>query len=125
MDALGQFKLETSFGGLGSSVGFTQANLMMVISGAVILALLYYGMKPRAMVPGRLQALAEMSYEGVLNMCTEAIGPEGRAFFPFIFALFFFILFGNMIGIWPYAFAFTSHIAVTGLMAVFVVAMVT
>ncbi|MBN8896968.1 MAG: F0F1 ATP synthase subunit A, partial [Rhodospirillales bacterium] len=67
---------------------------MMVIAGLLTLALLWVGMRPRAMVPGRLQAAAEMAYETILSMCTETIGPEGRKFFPFVFTLFFFILFG-------------------------------
>ncbi len=60
-----------------------------------------------------------------MSMCVETIGPEGRRFFPFIFTLFFFILLGNLLGVWPYFFTFTSHIAVTLAMAVFVVVMVT
>ncbi len=78
IDALSQFRLTTALGPVGASVNFTQSNLMMVIAGIVILALLYFGMRPRAMVPGRLQALAEMSYEGIMSMCVDTIGPEGR-----------------------------------------------
>ena len=77
------------------------------------------------MVPGRLQSAAEMAYETVLGMCTETIGPEGRAFFPFVFTLFFFILFGNLLGVFPLFFTFTSHIAVTLALTVFVVGLVT
>jgi len=125
IDALSQFKLHTALGPLGASVNFTQSNLMMVIAGVVILALLYFGMRPKAMVPGRLQALAEMSYEGIMSMCVDTIGPEGRRFFPLIFTLFFFILLGNLMGVWPYAFTFTSGIAVTGALTIFVVVLVT
>ena len=125
IDALSQFRLTTALGPVGASVNFTQSNLMMVIAGVVILALLYFGMRPQAMVPGRLQALAEMSYEGIMSMCVDTIGPEGRKFFPLIFTLFFFILLGNLMGVWPYAFTFTSHIAVTGALTVFVVVLVT
>jgi F-type H+-transporting ATPase subunit a len=60
-----------------------------------------------------MQAAAEMAYETVMSMCVETIGPEGRKFFPFVFTLFFFILFGNLMGVFPYFFTFTSHIAVT------------
>jgi F-type H+-transporting ATPase subunit a len=65
------------------------------------------------MVPGRLQAAAEMLYEFVYNMCIETIGEEGRRFFPFVFTLFLFILLGNLLGVFPYFFTFTSHIVVT------------
>ena len=82
-------------------------------------------MRPRAMVPGRLQSAAEMAYETVIGMCIETIGPEGRAFFPFVFTLFFFILFGNLLGVFPLFFTFTSHIAVTLALTVFVVGLVT
>jgi F-type H+-transporting ATPase subunit a len=113
IDALSQFKLSTALGPVGASVYFTQANLMMVIAGVLTMALLWFGMRPRAMVPGRLQAAAELSYDFMLSMCVETIGPEGRKFFPFVFTLFFFILFGNLMGVFPYAFTFTSHIVVT------------
>ena len=78
IDALSQFKLEPSLGVVGASVNFTQANLMMVVAGLLTFGLLWVGMRPRAMVPGRLQSAAEMAYEAVLGMCTETIGPEGR-----------------------------------------------
>ena len=55
IDALGQFKLTPVLGTLGESVNFTQSNLMMVIAGALTLALLYFGMRPRAIVPGHHQ----------------------------------------------------------------------
>jgi F-type H+-transporting ATPase subunit a len=125
IDALGQFQLHPALGFIGSSVNFTQANLMMVVSGLGILALLWYGMKPRAMVPGRLQAAAELSYDTLLSMCLEQIGPEGRKYFPFVFTLFFFILFGNLLGVFPYFFTFTSHIAVTLALALLVFILVT
>ena len=113
IDALGQFQLEPALGPLGRDFHFTQANLMMVIAGVLVLALMWFGARPRAMVPGRLQSAAEMAYETVMSMCVDTIGPEGKAFFPFVFTLFFFILFGNLLGVWTYNFTFTSHIAVT------------
>nr|WP_294513744.1 F0F1 ATP synthase subunit A [uncultured Rhodopila sp.] len=125
IDALGQFQLHPALGFIGGSVNFTQANLMMVVSGIGILALLWFGMRPRAMVPGRLQAAAELSYDTLLSMCLEQIGPEGRKYFPFVFTLFFFILFGNLLGVFPYFFTFTSHIAVTLALALLVFVLVT
>ncbi|HEY8288391.1 MAG TPA: F0F1 ATP synthase subunit A [Acetobacteraceae bacterium] len=125
IDALGQFRLETVLGPVGSSVNFTQANLMMVVAGVLTLALLWLGMRPRAMVPGRLQAAAELCYEFVMSMCVEQIGHEGRKFFPLVFTIFFFILFGNLLGVFPYFFTFTSHIAVTLALSVFVFLLVT
>jgi len=125
IDALGQFRLHTTLGPFGHSVNFTQANLLMAVAGALVLALLYFGARPRAVVPGRLQATAEMLYDFVFSMCNEQIGPEGRAFFPFVFTLFVFVLFGNLLGLLPYGFAYTSHIAVTGALALWVVLLAT
>lgn len=125
IDALGQFKLTTAFGPLGASVNFTQSNLMMLIACGVVLATLYIGMRPKALVPGRLQTMAELAYDGVLQMCIDTIGEGARRFFPFIFTIFGFILIGNLLGVVPYMFTFTSHIAVTGLLALLVVVMTT
>ncbi len=125
IDALGQFKLHTTLGPIGASVNFTQSNLLMVIASGLILALLYYGARPRAIVPGRLQAAAELSYDFIYNMVSEQIGHEGRKFFPFVFTLFFFILFGNLLGLLPFSFTYTSHIAVTAALAILVIVLVT
>ncbi len=119
IDALSQFELVPVLGRLGASVGFSQSNAHMLLAVGLITALLMYGAAPRAVVPGRLQALAESAYEFIHGMVTDQVGEEGRRFFPFVFSLFMFILFGNLIGLFPYAFTFTSHIAVTfGLAAV-------
>jgi F-type H+-transporting ATPase subunit a len=125
IDALGQFQLHPALGAIGASVNFTQSNLMMVVAGLLILGLLWAGMKPRAMVPGRLQAAAELGYEAVMSMCVETIGPEGRRYFPLVFTLFFFILFGNLLGVFPYFFTFTSHIMVTLALTLLVFILVT
>ena len=125
IDALGQFRLTPALGPLGASVNFSQANLMMLVASGLILALLYYGMKPKAIVPGRLQALAELAYDGIYNMCSDQIGPEGKRFFPFIFTLFFFVLMGNLLGLLPFSFTYTSHIAVTFALALLVIVLTT
>jgi F-type H+-transporting ATPase subunit a len=125
IDALGQFKLTTALGPVGASVNFTQSNLMMVVACVIVLGTMYLGMRPKALVPGRLQALAESAYDGVMSMCIDSIGPEGRRFFPLIFTLFAFVLVGNLLGVWPYFFTFTSHIAVTLALAALVVVITT
>ncbi len=125
IDALSQFALTTHLGPIGASVNFTQSNLMMVVSAVLTLGLLWLGMRPRAMVPGRLQAAAEMGYETIMSMCVDTIGEEGKKYFPVVFALFFFILFGNLAGVFPLFFTFTSHIAVTMALSLFVFILVT
>jgi F-type H+-transporting ATPase subunit a len=119
MDALSQFELTPIV------AGFSNSNLYMLIAGVAISALMLIGMRPRARVPGRLQSLAEVSYEFIDGLVRDQIGHEGRKFFPFVFTLFMFILFGNMLGMLPYAFTFTSHIAVTFTLALVVFILVT
>jgi len=120
IDALGQFQLATSLGPVGAAVNFTNANLAMLLTAVLVLALFGYGMRTRALIPGRTQAAAEMGYEFVARLCQDIIGEGWQSFFPFVFTLFFFILFGNLVGLFPYFFAFTSHIAVTAALAVIV-----
>jgi F-type H+-transporting ATPase subunit a len=120
IDALGQFRLTTGLGPLGSAVDFTNSNEAMLASAAIIVILFAIGLRAGALVPGRLQALVELTYEFVRSMCLDTIGPEGMRYFPLVFTLFSFILLGNLIGLFPYFFAFTSHIAVTLTLAMFV-----
>jgi F-type H+-transporting ATPase subunit a len=103
--------LHVDIGGLDLS--FTNSSLFMVIAAAAASAVLFLGGSRRALVPGRLQSFSEMLYELVANMIRENAGKEGMRYFPFIFTLFIFILFGNVIGIIPGTFTFTSHIIVT------------
>jgi F-type H+-transporting ATPase subunit a len=121
---LEQFEL-VPVGAIGHSVNFTQANLVMMIGAALVLALLYYGSKPKAVVPGRLQAAAELAYDFIYRMAIDQIGPEGKQFFPFLFTLFFFVLMGNLLGLIPFGFTYTSHIAVTAGLAMLVFVVMT
>ena len=125
IDALSQFELGTVLGPVGAAVGFTQSNLHMLIAGAMIVALMMVGMAPRAMVPGRLQGVAESAYSFIDDMLLAQVGPEGRRFFPFVFTLFMFVLFGNMLGLFPYAFTYTSHISLTFTLAMVVFVLIT
>jgi F-type H+-transporting ATPase subunit a len=113
------------FGPLGGTLHFSNASLMMLVASVLTLLLIWVGMSPRAMIPGRLQSAAEMAYETVMTLCVEQIGHEGKKFFPFVFTLFFFILFGNLMGVFPLFFTFTSHIAVTLALSLFVFGLVT
>lgn len=97
----------------GFDVSFTNSSLFMVVATGLIVLFLTMGMRQRALVPGRLQSMAELSYEFVANMMRDTVGPEGQKFFPFVFTLFMFVLFCNMIGMVPYTFTVTSHIIVT------------
>lgn len=104
----------------GVDVSFTNSALWMVAAIVVSTLVLTMGMRGRAMVPGRMQSIAELSYEFIANMVRDNAGSEGRPYFPFLFTLFFFILFSNLLGMIPYSFTPTSHIIVTFAMAAIV-----
>jgi F-type H+-transporting ATPase subunit a len=104
----------------GLDFSFTNSALWMLIAIACISFVLIYGMRERALVPGRLQSVAELSYEFVANMVRENTGREGMQYFPFIFSLFIFVLTLNMLGMVPYSFTVTSHIIVTFALAAMV-----
>ncbi len=120
IDALGQFRLTTGMGPVGGAIDFTNSNEAMLAAAVIIVALFAIGVRSGALVPGRVQALVELLYEFVHKMCVDTIGEEGLRFFPLVFTLFSFILLGNLLGLFPYFFAFTSHIAVTLTLALFV-----
>jgi F-type H+-transporting ATPase subunit a len=120
IDALGQFRLTTGLGPIGRAIDFTNSNEAMLASAVIIVLVFALGLKSRALVPGRTQALVEILYEFVHNMCVDTIGKEGLRFFPLVFTIFSFILLGNLLGLFPYFFAFTSHIAVTLTLALFI-----
>jgi F-type H+-transporting ATPase subunit a len=94
-------------------LSFTNASLLMVLAAVAVWALVVLGTRRAALVPGRWQSIAEMSYEFVADMIETNAGHGGMAFFPFVFTLFMFILLGNLLGLVPYSFTFTSHIIVT------------
>ncbi|MEE8392728.1 MAG: F0F1 ATP synthase subunit A [Rhodospirillales bacterium] len=119
---LQQFTINTlvpiKIGGIDASL--TNSGLFMVLTVAAITVFLTLSMRGRALVPGRWQSMAELSYEFIAGMLRDNVGSEGRRYFPFVFSLFMFILFANLIGLIPYSFTFTSHIIVTFSMAIFV-----
>ncbi|MGC6411854.1 MAG: F0F1 ATP synthase subunit A [Candidatus Puniceispirillaceae bacterium] len=102
---------------LGYDISFTNSSLFMVLAVLVSTVFLVAAMRPAAMVPGRLQGAAEMMYEFVAEMVRSNVGNEGRPYFPFIFTIFIFILFSNMLGLIPYSYTTTSQIVVTFAMA--------
>ncbi len=104
----------------GLDVSFTNSALCMVIATALVTLLMVYGMRRQALVPGRVQSAAEMAYEFVANMLRDNVGKEGMPFFPFVFTLFMFILFANLLGMVPFSFTSTSHIIVTFTLAIVV-----
>jgi F-type H+-transporting ATPase subunit a len=114
---------EIKLGGL--DVSLTNSALWMIAVGLIATLFLVLAMRPRAMVPGRLQSAAEMIYEFVAGLLKETVGTAGRPYFPLVFTLFVFILFSNLFGMLPYSFTVTSHIAVTFALALLVFVLVT
>ena len=109
----------------GYDISYTNSALFMTFAVALTGLLFWGATRRRLMVPGRWQSVAELMYEFVADMVKSNAGKEGMAYFPFVFTLFLFILFGNFLGLMPYGFTFTSHIAVTAAMAVFIFVAVT
>ena len=109
---------EIKFGEI--DISFTNASLFMALSAISILLILFAGSKNRSLVPSKIQLIAEMSYTFIAKMISETAGSKAKPFFPFIFCLFMFVLFCNMIGMLPYSFTVTSHIIVTFTLAAFV-----
>lgn len=114
-----QFKLKSlvPFELGGVDLSYTTSSLWMTITIVCVTAFLTLSMRGGRLVPGRWQSMAEMSYEFIANMIRENVGAEGRKYFPFIFTLFMFILVGNLVGMIPFAYTFTSQIIVTFAMA--------
>jgi len=123
MDPIHQFQITNFFtiGHIGGAeIAFTTSAVYMLIALAVIAFLMIGATSARAVVPGRMQALAETSYEFIANMLRSSAGTEGMKFFPLVFSLFMFILTVNLIGLIPYAFTVTSHIIITAALALLV-----
>ena len=97
----------------GVDVSITNSTVFMVLAIALITLFLTLSMRRGALVPSRWQSMAELSYEFVGNMIRENVGKEVRVYFPFIFSLFMFVLFCNLLGMIPFGFTATSHIIVT------------
>jgi F-type H+-transporting ATPase subunit a len=116
MDPIHQFEIKNYFTIArigGYEIAFTNSALYMLIALLVIVLLMIAATGARAHVPGRLQSVAEMSYEFVATTLRSSAGTEGMKFFPLVFSLFMFILVVNVIGIIPYTFTVTSHIIIT------------
>ena len=123
LDPIHQFNINNYFkiGQIGSHpIYFTNSSAYMLLAVAVICVLTVTGMRGRQLVPGRYQAMAELSYVFVATMIRSTAGEEGMRFFPLVYSLFMFILVSNVIGIIPYTFTISSHIIVTAAFALLV-----
>jgi F-type H+-transporting ATPase subunit a len=123
MDPIHQFQLTPLFriGKIGPvDLVFTNSALFMLIAVTIVALVLLVPTAGRALVPGRLQSIAEISYEFVADMIRSTVGPEGMMYFPLVFSLFMFILVANVMGLIPGGFTVTSHIIITAALALLV-----
>ena len=101
-------------------ISFTNSSQFMVISTLAIMFFFIIGLSKRSIVPNKFQMLCELSYDFIANLLRTNVGEQGRAFFPFVFSLFMFVFFCNLIGLIPYTFTVTSHFIVTFAFAGFI-----
>lgn len=97
----------------GYDISFTNSSLWMSIAVVVSILFMSIALRKPMLVPGRMQAFAEGLYEFIASMVKDNIGSKGREYFPLIFTIFIVVLLGNMLGMIPFSFTYTSHIAVT------------
>ncbi|WP_228461176.1 MULTISPECIES: F0F1 ATP synthase subunit A [Paracoccus] len=113
-----QFVVRPLFGD-GAVAWYTPTNvtLWLALTALAAIALLVMGTRGRAIVPNRAQSVAEMAYGLVYKMIEDIAGKDGLRYFPYVLTLFMFVVFANLLGLVPMAFTVTSHIAVTGVLA--------
>ena len=109
----------------GIDISFTNSSLFMLLSAGAICIFLLLGTREKKLIPGKIQLVAEMFYNFIAKMISDTAGSKAKPYFPFIFSLFMFVLFCNMVGMFPYSFTVTSHIIVTLIMAMFIFVAVT
>ncbi len=121
-DPIQQFEIKKylDFNIFGLDASFTNSSLFMVLASVAVAGFLILSMQGRALVPTRLQSLAEMGYEFIAGMVRDNVGQEGMKFFPLVFTLFMFILACNMLGMLPGGFTVTSHLIITAALAMIV-----
>ncbi|WP_372605004.1 F0F1 ATP synthase subunit A [Actibacterium sp.] len=121
-----QFIVKPLFG--GDTINWytpTNVSLWMVLTIVVVFLLLVVGTRGRAIVPSRVQSVAELAYGFVHKMVEDVAGKDALKFFPYIMTIFMFVVFANFLGLLPMSFSTTSHFAVTAILAIAVFLTVT
>lgn len=91
----------------------TNSTLSIILACVVFFLLVTFAVNTATVVPTRWQSIVELLYEFIYNLIQEQIGSKGNKYFPFVFTIFIFILFTNVLGMIPYNFTPTSHITIT------------
>ncbi|MBR1733955.1 MAG: F0F1 ATP synthase subunit A [Alphaproteobacteria bacterium] len=127
LDPLHQFVIQPIFkiNVAGYDLSFTNSSLAVISAVVLICGIFSFGLRNKSIVPNRLQAFIEQSYLLIAGLIDNNVGTQGRQYFPFVFSIFFFVLFGNLLGMIPYMFTFTSHIIATFTLAMIVFLFVT
>lgn len=95
-------------------ISFTNSSLCMVLSALLVLVVFYFCLRKRTLIPSYAQSIPESAYEFVYGLLYNNIGKEAVHYISFLFTLFLFVLVGNVLGLFPYSFTFTSHFATVG-----------
>jgi len=122
-----QFKIKPlfEFAAFGTDLSFTNSSMFMLVVTLLILSVFFLAMRKATLVPGRLQGTVEVIVEFIETVLTESAGPNAKKYFPLVFTIFMFVLGCNLIGLAPYSFTVTSHIAITFAIALTIFAFVT
>lgn len=123
---LEQFKIKplVDFEAFGYDLSFTNSSLMLALVALTIILFFTFGTRNASLVPSRFQVLVEMLYEAIADMVKDNVGMEGKKYFPFVLSVFLLVLGCNLLGMLPYSFTATTHIAITfglGLFAFFII----
>lgn len=127
MNPLHQFEIHRLVNiGFGNvDLSFSNSSLAMILAVLSVFLLFYFAIKKGSIIPNRAQAVSEIAYNLIASMLRDNVGKTGIRYFPFVFSIFFFVLFGNLIGLIPYMFTYTSHIIVTFSLAMLVFVFIT
>ena len=107
----------------GIDISFTNSAMFMILAVVVSSLLLGLCLRKRSLVPNTAQSIPESLYEFVSGLLRENVGVEGLKYFPFIFTVFLFVAFGNLLGLVPYSFTFTSHLTAVGALSLLALAL--
>ena len=124
MDPLHHFQVHkyVDLSVLGLDISISNSVLWMWIAAALAFFFFSRGLSGAKQVPGRMQSLVELGYLFIVDMADDIIGKkDGKKFVPYLFTLFYFILFCNLSGLIPGSFTSTSQIIVTGTFAACIV----
>lgn len=127
IDPLHQFQIKPilDLEVFGMNLSFSNSSLAVFFTIFVCYLFFRIGLSSNSLIPTRFQALIELMYQLVASTFEKNVGKKGKEYFPFVFSIFFFILFGNLLGMIPYMFTFTSHIIATFTLAMIVFIFVT